>query len=551
MKRSLVAILLLLAAVTGSSPSSLAQRPAEKKVGEFHDILFFGPNRPVFLSVNLQIRGKGISELRELFAIDMMKSIDKDSDQKLNSQEARRIPALGRFGAAGVVADAWKQLDNAPQDNSLSKDEVVAHVDAAMGESFVIVVRRRATQAVELFPKLDANRDGQITAVEFRNAGAALRKLDRDEDQTFSMLELQPFRDPNAPQLVNVQGDKNTETPFSRIGEGHKLDGIAEKLLSRYDRLDDAAHLGRLTTKESGLKPEVLKQFDADGNGGLDVSELEALIKNPVPESVLVAKVPNPVIRRSTIAKIDETNRQIYDRIRKRQPFAMELAGSKVEFRAFGTGSQVRDSASFYMINFRRADADKNEYVEEQEFPAIGLPGATFAMVDFDGDKKVVLDEVKRYARQRATVSRLRIVWTIEDGGVSLFELLDANTDFRLSPREFIEALARVNDKDINQDGVLSGVELAGGYKVSLSTGQTQLFQQSQMTNPAMNRNTPPRLQGGGSGPTWFQRMDRNRDGDLSLDEFLGKPAAFAKLDVNDDRLIDLKEANQLGRKTD
>jgi Ca2+-binding EF-hand superfamily protein len=43
----------------------------------------------------------------------------------------------------------------------------------------------------------------------------------------------------------------------------------------------------------------------------------------------------------------------------------------------------------------------------------------------------------------------------------------------------------------------------------------------------------------------WFQRMDRNADGDVSGKEFLGRLKDFQKLDQNQDGLISPEEANR------
>jgi Ca2+-binding EF-hand superfamily protein len=45
------------------------------------------------------------------------------------------------------------------------------------------------------------------------------------------------------------------------------------------------------------------------------------------------------------------------------------------------------------------------------------------------------------------------------------------------------------------------------------------------------------------TGPTWFRKMDRNNDGDLSPHEFVGSLEAFSKLDTDHDGLIDRQEA--------
>jgi hypothetical protein len=45
------------------------------------------------------------------------------------------------------------------------------------------------------------------------------------------------------------------------------------------------------------------------------------------------------------------------------------------------------------------------------------------------------------------------------------------------------------------------------------------------------------------SGPVWFQRMDRNRDGDVSSREFLGSAEIFQRLDADQDGLLSAVEA--------
>ena len=47
------------------------------------------------------------------------------------------------------------------------------------------------------------------------------------------------------------------------------------------------------------------------------------------------------------------------------------------------------------------------------------------------------------------------------------------------------------------------------------------------------------------AGPSWFRKMDRNHDGDVSRREFLGPRAQFDRLDRDRDGLISSDEAGR------
>jgi hypothetical protein len=49
-------------------------------------------------------------------------------------------------------------------------------------------------------------------------------------------------------------------------------------------------------------------------------------------------------------------------------------------------------------------------------------------------------------------------------------------------------------------------------------------------------------------GPAWFRAMDKNGDGVVSAQEFVGTPALFAKIDANGDGRISVEEAEAAKR---
>jgi Ca2+-binding EF-hand superfamily protein len=50
-------------------------------------------------------------------------------------------------------------------------------------------------------------------------------------------------------------------------------------------------------------------------------------------------------------------------------------------------------------------------------------------------------------------------------------------------------------------------------------------------------------------GPLWFQKMDRNGDGDISPREFLGTDEDFRKIDADGDGLISSAEAGRFAER--
>src|SRR5262249_20254434 len=144
---------------------------------------------------------------------------------------------------------------------------------------------------------------------------------------------------------------------------------------------------------------------------------------------------------------------------------------------------------------------------------------------------------------------RSRVSLMFRPEGKGLFDLLDADGDGNLSVRELRNAprlLAKLNARD----GKLARDQVPRHYQGTLALGAAG-------SNGPFDRVAvlPPRRVGPGGrpqrprGPLWFQKMDRNRDGDVSRKEFLGTDEQFKEIDTDGDGLISVAEAEAYDRR--
>jgi Ca2+-binding EF-hand superfamily protein len=208
----------------------------------------------------------------------------------------------------------------------------------------------------------------------------------------------------------------------------------------------------------------------------------------------------------------------------------LDLEDVEVEFRA---SDAIQDAADFFDQQFKNSDGDKNGYLERKEVEQTFLL-QYFDVADRDGDGKLYEKEMKAFTDLQSDAVGSRVLLSASDGGRALFEMLDSNHDQFLSVRELRNGRLWLKNRDRNGDGLISLNELPRRYQLSIGRGQLQnrrgFFNQAQPGVAAANL-------------TWFQKMDRNHDGDISLREFLGSLEDFQRFDVDHDGLIDSKEA--------
>src|SRR5262249_1171319 len=194
----------------------------------------------------------------------------------------------------------------------------------------------------------------------------------------------------------------------------------------------------------------------------------------------------------------------------------------------------------FYEQQFREADVGKKGVLDRKQVMGnFYVGGQLFDLADRDGDGKMTQKEFNAYLDLQTEGAGSRLQLTLTDEGRSLFELLDEDSDSRLAIRELRTAWSRMQPLAKSDKG-LSRQDIP--RRLDVSVGQAQRRFRVAPGRPARTTTVAVRMKGP---PTWFQKMDRNQDGDVSPQEFLGSDEDFRKLDANGDGLISTEEAQK------
>lgn len=562
-------------------PASAADRNAQ-------DFVYLSDKGPLLLRFHVYLDGKPLVQKWEKFMGKLFAYLDRNGDGILSKDEAAGVPpAEVLFNSTPNYVG---QRPNLPETLDENRDGKVTRTElanwyrsigatpfqiltdsaqAGFSGTFVGYGQSQPLPAEalnqRLFDLLDANKDSKLSREELSRAPAILHKLDLNDDEMVSALELSGGIEKEADDSGNVvvaftsDGQLSANGPFVPVKAGHASKELARRLLDRYGGKGKKAAEKKLTRRDLGIDEASFKRLDQDEDGKLDREELARFSERP-PDLELRVRLGKRSNAEHGIeegkAAIEVIPSPLAKSIRpaKGDSLMLELGNLHIEMGLAGISSEMRFKDILrqqYLGQFRMADKDNNGYLDKDESMRSPFYRNTFRTMDRDGDGKLFEKEVLAYLDKMKELQEAAVrscaSLSVNDKGRGLFDLADANNDGRLGIRDMRQMVQLIAQLDRDSDEQINRDEIPHQYRMDVHLGPPQgnPFGSGKVvivskTFVAQQPKAPKR-----SGPVWFQKMDRNHDGDVSRREFLGTDAEFRKIDRDGDGLISTEEAKR------
>jgi Ca2+-binding EF-hand superfamily protein len=535
------------------------ERAADEAGGDAaRHLVFLAEHRPLFVRMRVTTQDRPFESTWVESVKILHETLDRNGDGTLTTKEAdpKLLTALIRLATGVAGGPAPGELDVQPKDGKVSIDELAEALRPILGPFRVQVGRQAVGRTDALFDQLDRDKDGALTRPELAAIAGSLRPLDLDDNEMISPDELEPFNSPAFQAVMEESSERRARftalPPVVELIAGESTLRPARLLIKKYDtgREDSPGKPdGKLSSGEFTIDPDAFAKADRNKDDALDTQELRAFLSRiPFDVTLEVALAPEAT-GRGTVRVGDGGDLAKGTQVRQLGEGDVEIALGQVrlDIQVEGGNALAAEARRVLEQRFKIADANKDGYLEGKERAAIDAPQSPIAgladVIDRDGDGKIYLKEVLAFGERQVEAARRRLVVTTADQGRAIFGIVDLDRDRRLGGREVMRTVERVMTWDGDGDGRVSPEEIPYHFQVTIARGGLPGLTGEGLINPSLRSMGATRS----TGPDWFQKMDRNHDGDVSHREFLGPREQFDRLDRDKDGLIDADEARGAG----
>ena len=495
--------------------------------------------RPLHLQFRITINGVSLSQARENGVQELIAKLDVDQDGKLSHAEFQKSPLVRKVArpkAEKFLNSLGPQLDPKP-------DDIRAQFSRVAGGAMLSIRADGSTAKddTSIYELIDIDKSGLIDVEELSRAETRLRQRDSDYDNCVSFEEFQPTVVNQQLIVASLPEEERAKSVLSEMMiQSQASRQLRPALLKKYDLNKDKA----LSAGELHWPVELYDRMDANQDGDLNSYEVQGAPEVPFDIQLTVElnpeddTVPALSVVRTQMEAAVESSRN--DTVTLKTPgFTLILVSRKTD--------PIETGVTNAMQGFNELDVDANGYIDTTEaMQKIRMQRGLFDMIDTDRDGKVFGPEMKQFVSVAGIPVASTCRLNVYDTGFGFFQILDTNHDGRISAREMRDVGKSLSAMDRDGTAGLSPTEPTRNYRIEFTRGSFVLFGRIEPRS-MMATQTPVYVSRVLKGPVWYQRMDRNNDGDLSWEEFLGSRRDFDRLDVDKDGLIDLEEAEAEG----
>ena len=525
-----------------SSAGTMSDETAtvQDAVAETRRILYLAPHRPIIIDLAFYIDGVPHARAAEQAIRDLIEPVGERSGT-IRWLDLIQHPRFrhGQFGNAPIQGDTelqtFVQRFDINRNGTVDLDELPAYLanDSQARSELLRADIELADPSREResawFSWLDVNRDGALDEDEMAQAGQRILR-----------------RDANGDGLVQVSDLAVNQTGSSGRGRGRHALVLSQtpnwsNLLSRFDEC--YAFDNPVQSADFADAEELFAAVDQNGDDSWSPTEVEwfGTCAPDLRVDVRFGDDDAPLLAVSPVSDGDTSthNTQVVGVSPGNQ--IADVHGTVVQLLARRQATGLWESPNWDAI-WQTWDGNQDGHMDAQEYGNFrnAFGDMPFEAADVAGDGMLSEDDTIAALRRRTTGQRLQVSVRLASLPDALWSHLDINHDDRLDPIECSDLAHRLRELAVSQQP-LTLDQLPPAILLEVGLGPRQ--ENRPMPVPdAMARyaDAEPAVRG----PAWWRAMDRNLDGYVTRDEFLGDRAVFGRFDQDDDGLMSEAEAS-------